>query len=257
MFMELPSRIDLGVGSEKRAYVLELKSSLYGLKQSSANWYDCLKKGLERRGFKESKSDPCVFIKKGMIILTYVDDCILISDKTEMLEQFMTSLKNGIEKFEVTDEGPLDKYLGVEIEKLKDNEFILRQPFLIQRILTLLNVTDDSYNKRDVPVIGPLLSRDENGAKRKHEWHYRSAIGMLGYLQKSTRPDTSMAVHQCAHFNASPMLCHEKAVKYIARYLLTSQDKGIHYKPDSKRGLEFYVDTDFAGVWSSGDHMNP
>ena len=71
-----------------------------------------------------------------MIILTYVDDCILVSDKKETLQQFIHSLANGIEKFEFTDEGPMDKYLGVEIEKLKGkNEFILRQPFLIQRIL--------------------------------------------------------------------------------------------------------------------------
>ena len=66
----------------------------------------------------------------------------------------------------------MDKYLGVEIEKLNGNEFILRQPFLIQRILESLNVTEHDYNKRDVPVIGPLLSRDESGPKRKHDWHY-------------------------------------------------------------------------------------
>ena len=257
VFMEIPPGVDVGNDTNKRAYVIELKSSLYGLKQSSANWYDCLKKGLERRGFSESKADPCVFLKKGMIILTYVDDCILISDKKETLQQFIHSLANGIEKFEFTDEGPMDKYLGVEIEKLKGNEFILRQPFLIQRILKALNVDEGSYNKRDVPVIGPLLSRDEKGAQRKHDWSYRSAIGMLGYLQNSTRPDISMAVHQCARFNANPMLCHEKAVKYIARYLLSTQDKGIHYKPDPTKGLECYVDADFAGGWSSGDHTNP
>lgn len=257
VFMEIPPGIAIGGGINKRAYVIELKSSLYGLKQSSANWYDCLKKGLERRGFVESKADPCVFMKKGMIILTYVDDCILIANKKEMLDQFIYSLANGIEKFEFTDEGPMDKYLGVEIEKLKGNEFILRQPFLIQRILQALNVHEDAYNKRDVPVIGPLLSRDEKGAKRKHDWSYRSAIGMLGYLQNSTRPDISMAVHQCARFNANPMLCHEKAVKYIARYLLATSDKGIHYKPDPSKGLECYVDADFAGGWSSGDHTNP
>ena len=56
-----------------------------------------------------------------------------------------------------------------------------------------------------------------------------------------------MAVYQCVRFNANPMLCHEKAVKYIARYLLGTQDKGIHYKPDSTKGLECYVDADFAG----------
>ena len=104
--------------------MISLKSSLYGIKQSSANWYDCLKKGLERRGFRESKTDYCVFMKKGMIILTYVDDCILIANKKETLDQFIHSLANGIEKFKFTDEGAIDKYLGVEIEQLKEMEFI-------------------------------------------------------------------------------------------------------------------------------------
>ena len=170
--MEIPPGLDVGSGTNKRAYVIELKSSLYGLKQNSANWYDCLKKGLERQGFKESKADPCIFLKKGMILLTYVDDCILISDKIEMLQQFIHSLANGIEKFEFTGEDPMEKYLGVEIEKLDGSEFILRQPFLIRRILQLLNVVEGSYNTRDVPVIGPLLSRDEAGPKRKHDWSH-------------------------------------------------------------------------------------
>ena len=92
---------------------------------------------------------------------------------------------------------------------------------------------EGEYNQQDVPVIGPLISRDELGAKRKHDWSYGSVIGMLGYLQNSTQPDILIAVHQCARFNANPMLCHEKSVKHIARYLLLSQDKGIYYKPDS------------------------
>ena len=121
-----------------------------------------------------------------MIILTYVYDSILIANKKETLYQFIHSLANGIEKFEFTDEGAKEKYLGVEIEQLKGKEFILRQPFLIQRILAALNVKTGYYNQRDVPVIGPLLRRDELGAKRKHDWSYRSTIGMLGYLQNST-----------------------------------------------------------------------
>ena len=76
----------------------------------------------------------------------------------------------------------MDKYFGVEIEKLNWTEFILRQPFLSRRILETLNVVEGAYNTRDVPVIGPLLSRDESGAKRKQDWGYRSVIGVLGYL---------------------------------------------------------------------------
>ena len=53
-----------------------------------------------------------------MIILTYVDDCILIANKKETLDQFIHSLANGIEKFEFADEGAIDKYMGVEIEVL-------------------------------------------------------------------------------------------------------------------------------------------
>ena len=253
--MKIPTGIDIENGS-KEEYLISLKSSLHGLNQSSANWYDCLKKGLERRGFRESKADPCVFMKEGITILTYVDDCILILNKKETLDQFIHSLANGIEKFEFTDEGAIDKYLGVEIKKLKGNEFILRQTFFIQRILAALNVKTGDHDQRDVPVIGPLLSRDGLGAKRKHDWNYRSAIGMLGYLQNSTRPDILMAFHQCARFNANTMLCHEKSVKYIARYLLSSPDKGIYYKPDMTRGLECYVDADFVGGWTSGNYTN-
>ena len=46
-------------------------------------------------------------------------------------------------------------------------------------------------------------------------------------------------------------------MKYIARYLLSSHDKGIHYKPEPTRGLECFVDADFAGGWSSGEYKNP
>lgn len=66
-----------------------------------------------------------------------------------------------------------------------------------------------------------------------------------------------MAVHQCAGFNAYPMLCHEKAVKRSVRYPLGSSDKQIAYKPDSTHGLDVFVDADFAGGWSSGNVHNP
>ena len=94
----------------------------------------------------------------------------------------------------------MDKYLGVDIQKLEKNEFLLRQPFLITRIIEALRFDDKMTNKRSVPVVGPLLSRDTDGPARKWKWSYRSVIGMLGYLQVSTRPDISMAVHQCAPF---------------------------------------------------------
>ena len=65
---------DVPKGGQRACYVLKLNSSLYGLKKASANWYEMLSAGLESRGFLPSKVDPCVFIGKDAIIITYVDD---------------------------------------------------------------------------------------------------------------------------------------------------------------------------------------
>ena len=64
-----------------------------------------LKDALLERGFVESLSDPCVFISKNMVILVYVDDCILITKESSTMDSFIDSLKNGPEKFVFTDEG--------------------------------------------------------------------------------------------------------------------------------------------------------
>ena len=72
---------------------------------------------------------------------------------------------------------------------------------------------------------------------------------MLTYLTGSVRPEISMAVHQCARFSINPKRSHEQAIMRIGRYLLATKDKGIIYTPDSTKGLEVYVDADFAGGW--------
>ena len=103
----------------------------------------------------------------------------------------------------------------------------------------------------------PLLHRDQSGPSRKHDWSYRTAIGMLGYLAGNTRPDLLMAVHQCARFNNDPRLSYEVAVKRIGRYLQGTSTKGVLFKPDKTKGIECFVDADFAGSWQIEDSQDP
>jgi hypothetical protein len=63
---------------ESKCYILELNKSLYDLKQASLNWFEKLKQGLIDRGFHPSAINICLYFKKGMIIITYVDDCIIM-----------------------------------------------------------------------------------------------------------------------------------------------------------------------------------
>ena len=44
--------------------VLKLNNSLYGINQSSANWFDILKNVLEMRCYRQSQVDPCMFYRK-------------------------------------------------------------------------------------------------------------------------------------------------------------------------------------------------
>ena len=253
VYMELPYGFEYG---HKRQYVLKLKKNLYGLADASFNWFKKLTEGLESEGFKKSDIDQCVFLRKDCIILVYVDDMIALSRNKNVLEQLVHNLKK--REYILTDEGPITKYLGVDVNKQADSSFELTQPFLIQRIIDLLGLERDSrLNSKPTPATKPLLHKDIDGEGRHNSWSYRKAIGMLTYLQGTTRPDISMAVHQCARFSQDPKLSHERAVKRIGRYLLGTKGRGIMFKPNRKKGLECFVDADYAGGWSKADAQNP
>ncbi len=160
VYMYLPAGMVIDGAPEGTSYVLRLRKSLYGLKQESANWYDMLKTALENRNLKRSMSNPCVFLCDDLIVLVYVDDCILLSKNPDAIKNFITSLEQGPEQFVFTDEGTLQRYLGVEVEKSPDGHgFSMMQPFLIQRIIDAVDIDVRMMNDRLTPVVGPLLPR--------------------------------------------------------------------------------------------------
>ena len=97
----------------------------------------------------------------------------------------------------LTDDGALTKYLGVDIRYDKKGGFELVQLFLIEIIIDLLGINsyESNCNTRPVPAVKPLLHKNVEGLPRNNSWNYRTAIGMMTYLQGKSRPDISMAVH--------------------------------------------------------------
>lgn len=73
--------------------------------------------------------DECVFYRKGIIMLVYVDDEIIISKN----HSYETNVIKDFEKthLNVTYEGNMSYYLGVHIENNR-GQFHLSQPTLIQ-----------------------------------------------------------------------------------------------------------------------------
>jgi hypothetical protein len=101
---------------------------------------------------------------------------------------------------------------------------------------------------RNIPaLICKILHPDIDGDPFVNSFHYRSVIGKLNFLEKSTRPEFAYAVHQCARFVENPTKLHGEAVKRIGRYLLNSPDKGIILKPSSTESFDCWVDASHAG----------
>jgi hypothetical protein len=131
---------------------------------------------------------------------------------------------------------------------------------MIERALSSVGLTPISTNVKthDTPASDhQLLDNDPNGEPRTQQWNYRSAVGCLSYIQAMIRPDITMAVQQCARFCNNPKKAHEEAVKRICRYLLKTQNQGLVMKPDLSKGLECYVDADWAGSWQDRSSNDP
>ena len=83
VFIEFP--LVMGVDIKIVEWSLKLNGFLHGINQSSANWFDLLKTGLEMRNYHQSQVGSFVFFRKYSAILTYVYDCVIVSHKQETI----------------------------------------------------------------------------------------------------------------------------------------------------------------------------
>lgn len=224
---------------------LKLLKNLYGLRDAPLTWFEYISDGLRKRGFAQSAADPCVFYKRNIVLLIYVDDAILCGPDPAAIQSEISSLAKD---FTLTDEGEIRDYLGIHVEHLEDGRKRLTQPRMIQRCVEMVGL--ESNSKTHLTPADRVLHRAPHDPPRKSSWEFRSVIGALMFLQQSTRPDINFAVHQASQFANCARLPHEQAVKRIVRYLKATPDKGLILDP---KGADFecFVDADFAGAWSA------
>ena len=180
--------------------------------------------------------------------MVYIDDCILMSPDKKEVDKVIRDLKQAEANFTVDDLGDVDDYLGVKVEPRPNGKLKLSQPQLIASILKDLHLQSNTKGQK-TPALQTLLHKDPDGPDMTKEFHYRCVIGKLNFLEKSTRPDISFIVHQCARFSEHPKEGHAQAIKRIGRYLKETAQKGYYMQPDVSKSFECWVDADFAGNW--------
>ena len=254
VYMKIPGGFQIEDG-DTRDYVLKLHRNVYGQRDSGLVFYKYLREKLVKEvSFAQSEVDECVFYRGNMMYVLYTDDSILAGPDEAEVNQAIQDIRDA--KLDITIEGDIQDFLGVNIIRKEDGTVHLTQPHLIDQILEDLNMTESTTSRSLPAPSSKLLSRHSDSPDFDNSFNYRSIIGKLNYLEKGSRSDIAYITHQCARFSSCPKEEHGKAIRWLARYLKGTRDKGTILPPDKKRGLEVYVDADFAGNWDPKEYQD-
>ena len=251
IYLELPPGYASTSGSD---YVYKVSKSLYGDVRAAKLWYKHLRDTLvDKLAFAVSSVDSCLFFRKDIVFIFYVDDGIIVSPSSATINSFIDELRSAGLDLGVEDD--YAGYLGVEVKPCEDGSLLLSQTGLIERIINDLGLAESTTSKR-TPVTD-VLSKFPSSPPFNEAFNYRSVLGKLMYLSANTRGELSFANHQCARFAVDPREPHATAIKRIGRYLIGTRDKGTIIRKSNELNLTCYADADFAGMFSVTNPDDP
>ena len=114
---------------------------------------------------------------------------------------------------DIEDRGDIANYLGVHFSYQKNGDVIMTQPQLINQIIADAYLKSNCHLPPTPAVSSRMLRREENDPVCQGKFHYRSLVGKLNYLEKSSRPDITFATYSCARFCENPGAISRKLEK--------------------------------------------
>jgi hypothetical protein len=227
-------------------HVCKLNKSLYGLKQAPRTWFFRFTDFLKLLGFRQSKSDSSLFILHTQTatayLLLYVDDIILTASTHSLLSSLISKLR---QEFAMTDLGPLQHFLGVQVRRTPTGLFLSQQQYATD-ILARANMQNCNPCVTPADTRSKLSATDGQRLSSAQATEFRSIAGALQYLTL-TRPDISYAVQQICLFMHSPREPHVSLMKRVLRYLKGTLHYGLSLLRSTNTNITAYSDADWAG----------
>ena len=242
-------QLDSYISEEYPNHVCKVKKSIYGLKQSARCWNNAIDTFLKSSGYKQMKSDPCLYIKsirdmngviKFVILSIHVDDILLFSNDSSMLSEEKKSIGS---KFKTEDMGGVRHVLGMVIKRGK---MTISQSKYLEGVLKRFGM------EQCKPVSTPLergkhfqeLPDDENPTNVNE---YQKLMECLTYVTTATRPDLASAAGILSKFMSKPSKECWQGAKRVLRYIKGTVNYGLVFEGKSSRScLIGYSDADWA-----------
>jgi len=172
------------------------------------------------------------------------------TNSEELYSQFLSDLRT---KFDLSDQGDLEWYLGVAINHdLANGVTTLSQELFVETLLRRFKMEGVTPKLTPAEPNTHLLRSDQPAQPNKESVrNYQQMVGSLMYLACFTRPDIAYAVNQCAKFMANPGPTHIQAAKRILAYLSGTKNHKLTYTrsddPGTANVVHSYADSDHAG----------
>ena len=239
-----------------RPKLAKIKKPIYGIQQAGRRLQRMLFEWLREQGFKPlDDSDPCIFsldCPNGEVLKVgvYVDNLQIVHSVSLgasgrgpegcAYNSFMDKLSSD---WDVTDEGPMEDLLGIEVEYNADGSIKLHQRKYIEKIVErfLPNGPLEKCQRNSLPHSEEFLQRI-NDALSRDTVDYPELVkpmqertGCLMYATTSTRPDIAYVVSQlckCMH-KPTPELIAE--IDHLLSYLARTADLGLTYSCEQAR----------------------
>ncbi|CAI7912440.1 unnamed protein product [Closterium sp. NIES-54] len=263
LYMLQPEGLDDG-----SSRVCRLKKAIYGLKQAPRAWYHKLEETLLAGGFKKSECDHSLFLlqekEQFLMLLVYVDDILLFSESSAMIEHVEEMLEM---QFKCSKMGDVKYYLGMHVERDLDKGVLrLHQRKYCEGLAEKYGLQDRGKPATPLPsgfTVEPCADEEVVGESDRKLFH--SMVGALNYAANHTRPDIAFATSRLASVVSRPSHEQLEAAKRLVRYVTATASVGLEYSAvrqrlqrgaaDLSKGemlLTCYTDASFNSVKADG-----
>ncbi|EDO17438.1 Tkp1 protein [Vanderwaltozyma polyspora DSM 70294] len=231
--------------------IFKLEKSLYGLKQSGANWYENIKKYLtEDCGMSNIRGWPCAFKNEDLIVCLFVDDIIVFGKKHKKCMDLVQLLKLRYET-KVVNDGKIEKaesrdydILGLEITYRRSKSLSFGMEKSLEQKIPSLGVTLNSEKRRmkapgqpGIILSDSKLDMSEAEYKRKVKL-MQKLVGLASYLGYKYRYDLLYYINILAQHTLYPSNQVLSLTYQLIQYIWDTRNKRLIWPKAKERNTQ-------------------